>query len=160
MICVSFWKPSGKILFLGCNVVQPLIFVIRWKLMQEGKNFQRKVTFVMFYEALVSLDVNLLKIEQWEKTQKCRSTWISLLCLSSVLNTLWPAVAPPLGMVLATVRQVCCRPVQINKVGLLFSSAVSRWKNCCFQTWGGIFPWFTRQFTTTTRYGKLIQLRI
>lgn len=87
MICVSFWKPSGKILFLGCNVVQPLIFVIRWKLMQEGKNFQRKVIFVMFYEALVSLDVNLLKIEQWEKTQKCRSTWISLLCLSSVLNS-------------------------------------------------------------------------
>lgn len=156
MIRVSFWKPSGKIVFLGCNVVQPLIFVIRWKLMQEGKNFQSQITFVMFYEALVSLDVNLLKTEQWEKTREYHCcVWTDF-----PVEQLWPAVAPPLGTVLATVRQVCCRPVQINQVGLLCSSAVSRWKNCCFQTRGGIFPWFTRQFIITTRYGKLLQLRI
>lgn len=108
-----------------------------------GDKISKEVTFVMFYEAHISLEVDLLKTvmrEEAEMGKHMSMTAVSkqttfdhaVICSNSA-----PAPRHAGAVLRAVVRgswlaisQVCCSLLRINKVGLFISDTVSHWKNC------------------------------
>lgn len=125
-MCASSWKPSRKILIPWMQWVSTGTpdFCLEVEECRRGENFKGKSSLLCLMKAHASLDVDLLKTEWSEKQHMNIATlsthallltilWLQQLCLRAhkgLCDVLWPATT-----------QVRCAPVQINKVGQLFS---------------------------------------